>query len=137
MGPLIGSYSGAYKTLQAGQEITCATTGVTYDAVKAPVAALLDACCFSAKCPPFIHFLLQFFLGPIVVATRTLGGQSIRIFAWATGAPAAITRMWGPEYLGGLGDFEAKVEAEAQRTGGVAADIGLTVRCIVLFTVAR
>ncbi|KJA21667.1 glycosyltransferase family 1 protein [Hypholoma sublateritium FD-334 SS-4] len=109
MGPLISTYSEAYKTLQAGQEVTCATTGVTYDAVKAPVAALLD-----------------FFLGPIVVATRALGGESIRIFAWATGAPAAITRMWGPEYLGGLGDFEAKVEAEAQRTGGVAADIGFT-----------
>ena len=42
MGPLIETYSAAYKTLQTGQEITCATTGVTYDAVKAPVAALLD-----------------------------------------------------------------------------------------------
>ncbi len=63
-----------------------------------------------------------------------MGGQSIRIFAWATGAPAAITRMWGPEYLGGLGNFEAKVEAEAQRTGGIAADIGFTVCRVVSFS---
>ena len=45
--------------------------------------------------------------------------------------------MWGPEYLGGLDDFETKVAVEAQRTGGIAADIGFTVRRIVSLTIIQ
>ena len=44
--PLVESYPEAYKTLHEAKEITCATTGVTYSAVKAPVAVLLDVCMF-------------------------------------------------------------------------------------------
>ncbi len=79
---------------------------------------------FGCQYPIRLTFHFKFFLGPTLFSTREIAGDSVRIFTWATGAPAAITRIWGPEHLGGLGDFPARVEEEARRTGAIGADIG-------------
>jgi hypothetical protein len=48
------------------------------------------------------------------------------IISAAAGA-GAIIREFGPEYLGGMGDLGAKIDAEATRSGLSADEIGVTV----------
>ena len=49
----------------------------------------------------------------------------------AAGA-GAIIRLFGPEYLGGVGDIGARIDAEAARTGLSADEIGNEVHISVL-----
>lgn len=56
-------------------------------------------------------------MAPVMFATRALTGASVPVVCFATGSALSIIRLWGPESLGGLGDFTAKVVAEAQLTG--------------------
>ena len=39
------------------------------------------------------------------------------IIAWAIGGAGAILRRYGPESMGGVGDFGARIDAETARTG--------------------
>lgn len=59
----------------------------------------------------------QCFLSPVLHATRELTGNTVPVFAFATGSALQTIRSWGPEHLGGKGNFISRVEAEAQRTG--------------------
>ena len=45
----------------------------------------------------------------------------------SAGGAGAIIREFGPEYLGGIGDLGAKIDAEATRSGLSANEIGATV----------
>ncbi|KAJ6460357.1 hypothetical protein C8R47DRAFT_1242821 [Mycena vitilis] len=98
--PFAESYPVAYETLYLEKPIQCATTGVTFDAAPAPAAVILD-----------------FFGVPQLQATRALSGTSVPVIAWVTGGASTIIRLFGPESMGGLGNFGAKIDAEAQRTG--------------------
>ncbi|KAG5650553.1 hypothetical protein H0H81_011834 [Sphagnurus paluster] len=100
------SYVGAYETLTNAQPIICAETGTTFEAVPAPTALILD-----------------FFTLPQLKASRALTGHSIPIIAWMPGAGSTSIRIWGPESLGGLGDFGAKVDAETARIGRSREDV--------------
>ncbi|KAG5650748.1 hypothetical protein H0H81_011179, partial [Sphagnurus paluster] len=64
-----------------------------------------------------------FFGLPQLKATRAITGHSVPIIAWVTCGASMFIRIWGPESLGGLGDFVAKVDAEVARTGGLFADV--------------
>lgn len=46
------------------------------------------------------------------------------VFAWFTGGVSTIIRLFGPEYMGGLGDFSEKVETEVARLNVFTKDIG-------------
>jgi hypothetical protein len=41
---------------------------------------------------------------------------------------SSILRTFGPERLGGLGDLQGKIEAEAQKTGKPAPAVAMSVR---------
>jgi len=56
--------------------------------------------------------------------TRAISGHSIPIIASIPSSAGAIIRIFGPESMGGLGDFGAKIDAEAARTGLPAVEIG-------------
>ncbi|KAJ6591295.1 hypothetical protein DFH09DRAFT_1420435, partial [Mycena vulgaris] len=100
-------YPTAYQTLFRGKAITCATTGTTFDALPAPTALIID-----------------FFSITQLHQTRTISGTGVPVFAFASCGSAALIRLFAPESLGGLGDFGARTDAEALRTGKSAADIG-------------
>ncbi|KJA16630.1 glycosyltransferase family 1 protein [Hypholoma sublateritium FD-334 SS-4] len=100
MQPFVETFSAAYKTLRDGKVITCAATKIAYDPVSAPVAVVIDS-----------------FLAPVMFATRALTGSSVPIVCFATGSVLSIMRIHTPETLGGLGDFTARVAAEAERSG--------------------
>ncbi|KAJ7510340.1 UDP-Glycosyltransferase/glycogen phosphorylase [Mycena galericulata] len=105
--PFAESYPAAYKRLHQAEPIKCATTGTVFDAAPAPVAVIMD-----------------FFAVPQMQATRALSGDSTAIIAWVTGGASTILRLFGPEALGGLGNFGERIDAEAQRTGKNPVEIG-------------
>ena len=41
---------------------------------------------------------------------RSISGNNVPIYAWQTGAAAAVIYMFGPEHLGGHGDLVEKLE---------------------------
>lgn len=77
LGPLVGSYPEAYKTLHEAKAITCATTGVTYSAVKAPVAVLLDVCFFLSGYTYHLTFRLKVLPGTDGIC-NTGDGRAVR-----------------------------------------------------------
>ncbi|KAF8965570.1 hypothetical protein BDZ97DRAFT_1757126 [Flammula alnicola] len=105
--PFAEAYPAAYKTLLETKPITCATTGTTFDVAPAPSAIVMD-----------------FFALPQLRATRAITGYSVPVIAWASGGTSSMIRLFGPENIGGLGDFGAKIDAEAARTGKTPEEIG-------------
>ena len=57
-------------------------------------------------------------------ATRAVSGRSVPIFSFKAIGAAAMIRGFGPEYMGGVGDIGAKIDAEVTRTGLSADEIG-------------
>ena len=57
-------------------------------------------------------------------ATRAISGYSVPIIACVAAGAGAILRLFGPEYMGGVGDFGAKIDAETARTGLSDGEIG-------------
>jgi hypothetical protein len=55
----------------------------------------------------------------------------VPIIAFVAAGAGAILRLLGPESMGGLGDFGAKIDAEAARTGLPADEIGIKVHIFV------
>ena len=72
-----------------------------------------------------VLFCFQFFALPQLHATRAVSGVSVPIIACIAAGAGAIIRLFGPEYMGGLGDFGARIDAEAARTGLSPDEIGL------------
>ena len=54
------------------------------------------------------------------------------IIACVTAGAGAILRLFGPESMGGVGDFGARIDAEAARTGLSTDEIGPKVYLSVL-----
>ena len=50
-------------------------------------------------------------------ATRAISEYSVPIIACVTAGAGAILRRYGPESMGGGGDFGARIDAETARTG--------------------
>ncbi|KAJ6612282.1 hypothetical protein B0H10DRAFT_2223288 [Mycena sp. CBHHK59/15] len=75
-------------------------------------------------CPPPLAILLDFFAVSQMQATRALSGHSVPIIAWVTGGASTTIRLFGPESLGGVGNFSARIDTEAERTGKSAEEIG-------------
>ena len=72
--------------------------------------------------PFYLYF--QFFALGQLQATRAVSGRSVPIISCVTYGAGAIIRFFGPESMGGLGDFCAKIDAEVALTGLSANDIG-------------
>ncbi|KAG5650747.1 hypothetical protein H0H81_011178 [Sphagnurus paluster] len=100
------SYAAAYQTLTKAEPITCAETSTTFEAVPTPSAIIVD----------FLNL-------PQRETIRKLTGYSTPIIAWIPCGISYFIRLWGPESLGGLGDFGAKVDAEVLRTGTSLEDV--------------
>ncbi|KAF8965569.1 UDP-Glycosyltransferase/glycogen phosphorylase [Flammula alnicola] len=105
--PFAEAYPAAYKTLLEIKPITCVTTGTTFDAAPAPSVIVMD----------FLEL-------PQLRATRAITGQSVPVIACIVGGTSSMIRLFGPENIGGLGDFGAKIDAEAARTGKNPEEIG-------------
>ena len=56
------------------------------------------------------------------------------IIACVAAGAAAILRLFGPECMGGMGDFGAKIDAEIARTGLSDEEIGLKVNISVSYS---
>ncbi|PPQ96417.1 hypothetical protein CVT26_005096 [Gymnopilus dilepis] len=107
MGTLAETYRTAYECLVHEKPITCAVTGKVFGPVPVPAVAILD-----------------FLAYPLLQATREVSGRSIPIAALISGHASSIIRIFGPEHFGGLGDFGAKIDAEAARLGVAPEEIG-------------
>ncbi|KAF8194649.1 hypothetical protein BJ912DRAFT_924123 [Pholiota molesta] len=106
MGEFIGAYAPAYQTLLQEKPITCAKTGSTFEAVPAPTAIIMD-----------------FFAYPQLRITQEITGNTVPVLAWLSSTAASTIRVAGPPQIGGLGDLDARSQAEAQRTGRPADEI--------------
>ena len=78
-------------------------------------------------------FYLQFFLLPQLRATRAISGYSVPIIACAPAGAGAILRLLGPESMGGVGDFGARIDAEIARTGLSDLEIGIKVHIFISY----
>ncbi|KAJ7920684.1 hypothetical protein B0H13DRAFT_2268169 [Mycena leptocephala] len=105
--PLADFYPAAYQAVFEGEVIACPTTGTVFDSFPPPTAIIMD-----------------FFSIVQLQQTRAISGTAIPVFAFASCGSAALLRLFGPESLGGLGDFGARTDAEALRTGKSSVDIG-------------
>ena len=61
---------------------------------------------------------------PQLRATRAITGYSVPIIACVAAGAGAILRLFGPESMGGIGDFGARIDAEIARTGLSYDEIG-------------
>ena len=75
--------------------------------------------------PFYLYF--QLFSLTQLQATREISGRSVPIIVCVAAGAGAIIRLFGPEYLGGEGDFGAKIDAEVARTGLSIDEIGFKV----------
>ncbi|KAJ7481807.1 UDP-Glycosyltransferase/glycogen phosphorylase [Mycena latifolia] len=100
-------YPGAYEAVFRGEAITCAVTGTTFSALPPPTAIIMD-----------------FFVSVQLHQTRAISGTAVPIFAFASCGSAALIRLFAPKALGGLGDFGARTDAEARRTGESVTEVG-------------
>jgi hypothetical protein len=75
---------------------------------------------------------IQFFAIPQLNTTRALNGNSVPVIAWVTGGALTIIRLFGPKSMGSLGNFGAKIDAEAVRTGKPPEEISDQVRSIYM-----
>ena len=55
------------------------------------------------------------------------------IITCVTGGAGAVIRLFGPEYMGGVGDIGARIDAEVARTGLSDEEIGSKVNFLFLF----
>ena len=126
------AYPAAYQTLYQAKPITCSVTDTTFDAVPAPCSAILDVSVRSTVANsstiilPFL-FYFQFFSLPQLQATRAISGYSVPIIACVSSGVGTMLRLFGPESMGGVGDFGARIDAEIARTGLSDLEIGLKV----------
>jgi hypothetical protein len=54
-------------------------------------------------------------------------GAACPVLAWMPSPMSSVLRMSGPENLGGLGDLQAKIAAEAAATGKPVTEIAMSV----------
>jgi hypothetical protein len=59
----------------------------------------------------------QFLFLPQLHASRAISGYSVPIIGCVIGGVGAVLRRYGPESMGGVGDFGARIDAETARTG--------------------
>ena len=64
---------------------------------------------------------------PQAQATRAVSGRSVPIITCVAAGAGTLIRNFGPESMGGLGDFGAKIDAEVALTGLSADEIGALV----------
>jgi hypothetical protein len=57
-------------------------------------------------------------------ATRAVSGHSVPIISSVAAGAGALIRGFGPESIGGVGDFGAEIDAEVARTGLSDDEIG-------------
>ena len=70
---------------------------------------------------------------PQLRATRAISGHSVPIIACVSAGAGAILRLFGPESMGGVGDFGARIDAEIARTGLSDEEIGIKVRISISY----
>ena len=105
------AYPAVYKRLVAGEAITCAVKGTTFDALPAPVVIIMD------------YFDLA-----ELKATRAITGHTIPVIAMVASGAGPAVKLYGPESIGGVGDFGARIDAEVARTGRDPTEVGWEVR---------
>ena len=66
-------------------------------------------------------------------ATRAISGRFVPIIAFGAGGAASYIRQFGPESIGGVGDFVSKIDEEVARTGLPVNEIGPKVYLISYF----
>jgi hypothetical protein len=101
------AYPAIYKRLVAGEAINCAVKGTTFDALPAPVAIIMD------------YFDLA-----ELKATRAITGYTIPVTAIIASGAGPAVKLYGPESIGGVGDFGARIDAEVARTGRDPTEVG-------------
>ncbi|PAV19567.1 UDP-Glycosyltransferase glycogen phosphorylase [Pyrrhoderma noxium] len=101
--PLQVAFIEQYRRLYASEPVPIAPgSDEKFEAIVAPQLVLLD-----------------FFAYHSLKGVRSISGKNVPIYAWQTGAAAAVLYMFGPEHLGGLGDLVEKlekIEAEDEET---------------------
>ncbi|CAK5278845.1 unnamed protein product [Mycena citricolor] len=111
------AYPAAYERLFRGEEVICTRTGIVGGTIPPPRAIIMD-----------------FFSVMQLHQTRAISGPCVPIFTLASCSTAALVRLFGPEEIGGLGDFGARTDAEALRTGKVNRQRRLEIRYIFKHT---
>ena len=66
-------------------------------------------------------------------ATRAISEHSVPIISCIAAGAGAMIRLFGPEYIGGIGDVIAKVDAEVARTGLSENEIGRQVHVSLFY----
>ncbi|KAH9476220.1 UDP-glucosyltransferase 45 [Psilocybe cubensis] len=105
---LFQTYSVAYQTLLDAKPITCAATGMIFEAAPRPSALFLDV-----------------YASPLMQITRALSGTTVPVIALCAIHVSFILHLYGPQSMGGEGDLASRIEAEAARRGQpVSSELG-------------
>ena len=60
-----------------------------------------------------VDFLVnQFFAVDAVKHVKSTHGSDMKVYAWGAGDVFSLVGMFGPEYMGGKGDVNKKIEEE-------------------------
>ncbi|KAJ7481820.1 hypothetical protein FB451DRAFT_1394438 [Mycena latifolia] len=78
----------------------------------------------STVVPLPIAIIMDFFASIQLHQAHAISGTAIPIFVFASCGSATLIRLFAPEVLGSLGDFGARTDGEARRTGESMADVG-------------
>ena len=129
------AYPAVYQSLYQAKSVTCSVTGAIFDAIPPPSAVILDVSLLMLYAQQWYQLIIyfQFFAFPQLLATRAVSGRSVPIIAFIAAGAGAIIRFFGPESIGGTGDYGAKIDAEIARTGLSDEEIGPKVDIFVSF----
>ncbi|PIL34100.1 hypothetical protein GSI_03811 [Ganoderma sinense ZZ0214-1] len=99
-----------FKALVSEEEVVCPRPAAIFPPLTKPQAVVLDF--FAIK--PFNYI-------------QELCNNTIKVYAWESGMATAMFHMFGPESVGGRGNFRVKAEEEAQRSGRSSKEVAFEI----------
>ncbi|KAI0823361.1 UDP-Glycosyltransferase/glycogen phosphorylase [Trametes gibbosa] len=95
-----------WENLVTQEPVTCLKTQHVHDKLPRPQAVIID----------------MFAVNPFQ-SIKSVSGDTIKVFTWHPGLTYEMFWFWGPENLGGRGNFRLKAEEESRRCGRPYVDI--------------
>ncbi|KAI0633610.1 UDP-Glycosyltransferase/glycogen phosphorylase [Trametes polyzona] len=89
-----------WKHIVAEEGVTCMKSQTTHPALPKPSAAIID----------------MFAVQPYK-SIRAISGKTVKVYMWHPALTYEMFWFWGPEKIGGRGNFRLKAEEEARRSG--------------------
>ncbi|KAH9940501.1 UDP-Glycosyltransferase/glycogen phosphorylase [Epithele typhae] len=101
-------FENMWRAIDAGKEVTCASTGKTFPALPKPSVVIIDSIAIDAH-----------------KTIREVSGDSVKIYTNLVGMLAATLQTFSPKYIGGRGSIDSEIKEEVARTGKSYDEVGM------------